>query len=180
MSRRVRGRDVLWGGACLGLGAWLVASVASQHPQRVFDRVRRYDVTGTLIPDWRFLAPEPAQHDFVLLRRTLEVDGTETPWVNVVSVRQRAWSHGFWFPRRRLDKAIFDLCDQLTRQISLIGDDGTSGTAYKLLCGLVERHVRTAAGAVAPKGFQFMLARSSGYDSSEEPEYVYLSRFEKL
>lgn len=179
MSRRVRGRDLLWGGACLGLGAWLVASAASQHPQRIFDRVRRYDVTNTLIPDWRFFAPEPAQHDFVLLRRTLTAEEIETPWVNVVEVRPRAWSHGVWFPARRLDKAIHDLSDQLTRQMGLIGDDGTSGTAYKLLRGLVERHVRAESGAT-PKGFQFMLARSGGYDGSEEPDYIYLSKFEEL
>jgi hypothetical protein len=76
-------------------------------------------------------------------------------------------------------KAIHDLSDQLTRQMGMIGDDGTSGTAYKLLRGLVERHVRAEPDAT-PKGFQFMLARSGGYDGSEEPDYIYLSKFEEL
>jgi hypothetical protein len=176
-----RGRTVALGAACVGLGAWFVASVVSQHPQRAFDRVRRFDATNTLIPDWRFFAPEPAQHDFGVLCRTLDADGAETPWVEVVPVTPRRWTDGVWFPKRRVDKAIFDLCDQLTRQIGLIGDDGTGSTAYALLRGVVERHVRRAAGGGAlPRGFQFMLARSSGYDLTEEPDYIYLSKFEAI
>lgn len=174
-------RTVFWGSACAGLGTWFVATVFSQHPQRIFDRVRHYDATNTLIPDWRFFAPEPAQHDWVLLRRTLGGDGVETPWVNVIDVRQRQWWHGIWFPNRRLDKALHDLSDHLTRHMGLIGDDGTGGTAYALLRGVVERHVRVGtAGQATPAGFQFMLARCGGYDDSEEPDYIYLSKFEPL
>ncbi|TYB39240.1 hypothetical protein FXF50_08330 [Micromonospora sp. AP08] len=170
-----------WAGACVGLGAWFVASVLTQHPQRIFDKVRRHDPTGTLLPDWRFFAPEPAQHDFVLLCRTLNADGSESAWVNVVDTSPRAWTHGFWYPARRLDKAVHDLCDQLTRQLGLLGDDGTDSPAYALMRGLVRRHVcRATAGGVSPRGFQFVIARSSGYDEREEPEYVYLSRFEPL
>lgn len=172
---------VLPAAACLGFGAWLVISVLSQHPQRIFDRLRRHDPTGSLIPDWRFFAPEPAQHDFALLRRTLEEDGTETPWENVIDIQPRLWWHGFWFPERRRDKALHDLCDQVTRHMSLLGDDETKVPAYALMRGVVERHVRASIkGDRKPRGFQFVIARSSGYDDAEEPEYIYLSRFEKL
>jgi hypothetical protein len=167
--------------AYVGLGAWFVASCIGQHPQRAFDRVRQLDPTGTLIPDWRFFAPEPAQHDFVLLRRTLDADGTETPWESIVEIKPRTWRHAFWFPERRLDKAVHDLCDQITRQMSILGDDGTNGPSYALLRGLAERHVREASvGRYSPQGFQFMIARCGGYDETEEPDYIYLSRFEPL
>ncbi|GAA2709334.1 hypothetical protein ACFY2R_01790 [Micromonospora olivasterospora] len=181
MTARQPGRSGLVTlGACLGLGAWFVASVLSQHPQRVFDKLRRHDPTGTMLPDWRFFAPEPAQHDFVLLVRCLGHDGAESPWESVVEISPRAWTHGFWHPARRMDKAVHDLCDQLTRHLGLLGDDGTSTPAYALMRGVVERHVRAKAGGPPPKGFQFVIARAAGYDDREEPEYVYLSRFESL
>lgn len=179
-GRRPGAADVAWAGACAGLGAWFVASILSQHPQRIFDRLRRAEPTGVALPDWRFFAPEPARYDFVVLYRTLRADGTETPWQAVAEPKPRTLRHAVWFPERRLDKAVHDLCDHLTQQLNVFGDDGTGAPAYALLSGMVRRKVDESATGDRPRGFQFLIARSSGYDEGEEPRYMYLSRFEKL
>jgi hypothetical protein len=166
--------------AYAGLGAWFAASVFSQHPVRVFDRIRHHDPTGILFPDWRFFAPEPARHDFVLLYRTLEQDGEQSPWHGVEDATRRSWKHAVWFPRRRIEKGLYDLCDQILQHLSLIGDDGTRGPAYALMRGVVRGKIRAERGSDLPTGFQFMIARSGGYDEREEPEYVYCSRFERM
>jgi hypothetical protein len=174
-------RRAWWSLVCAGLGGWFVASVLSQHPQRMFDRLRYHDPTGTLLPDWRFFAPEPAQYDFVLLRRELDASGVETPWQVVLDGIPRAWRHSLWFPRRRLDKGVHDACDQIARHLNLLGDDGTSAPAYALMRGLVEQSVAGEyQGRPPPRGFQFLIGRFAGHDRSEKPQYIYLSRFEKL
>jgi hypothetical protein len=177
----IRGGHTWWVLVCTGLGSWFVATILSQHPQRTFDRLWHHDPTGTLLPDWRFFAPRPGQHDTVLLRRELDADGVETPWKLVIDAVPRAWHHGVWFPRRRLDKGVNDLCNQIAWHTDIMGDDGTSGPAYALMRGLVEQSVlRDCHGRQPPDGFQFLIGRYAGHDGDVEPEYIYLSRFEKL
>lgn len=179
-SRRPSAGDLAWVGACAGFGVWFIASVVSQHPQRIFDRLRRVEPTGLALPDWRFFAPEPARYDFVVLYRMLRADGSETPWQALAEPKPRIPRHAVWFPERRLDKALHDLCDRLTQQLNVFGDDGTDALEYTLLSGLIRRRVEESADGDRPRGFQFLIARSSGYDEGEDPKYLYLSRFEKL
>ena len=50
---RLPARSVEW-----GLAGALLVTAAAQHPNKMFDRVRRLDPIGILIPNWRFFAPE--------------------------------------------------------------------------------------------------------------------------
>ncbi|XTZ13642.1 hypothetical protein ACQSSU_19185 [Micromonospora echinospora] len=85
-----------------------------------------------------------------------------------------------WSAERRLDKALHDLCDRLTQQLNVFGDDGTDAPEYALLSGLVRRRVEESADGDQPRAFQPLIARRSGYNEGEDPKYMYLSRFEKL
>src|SRR6266498_683301 len=127
----------------IGLATWLVATALGQHPHRMFGRIRGHDPIGMLIPNWRFFAPIPAQHDFHLLYRVLTPTGEQTPWTNATNATPRAWSHALWFPDRRRDKAVFDLCGQLIEQLALRGGQITGTPAYRLLRDLVAVAVET-------------------------------------
>lgn len=163
------------------LAVWFAVTVASQHPHRVFDRFRAYDPTGLLVPNWRFFAPEPAHHDFHLLHRVLTADGAETPWSETVQIAPRAWSHMAWFPDRRRDKAVFDICNELIGRMAVAGPEVKGAPGFELLGNLVEHTVRREhAGREAPQGFQFVVARHTGHDEDHDPDYVLVSPFVPL
>lgn len=164
--------------ACAGLGAWLVATAAGQHPHRAFDRVRACDPIGLLLPDWRFFAPEPAMHDFGILHRLATADGELTPWRETTRIAPRAWQHTFWFPDRRRDKAMFDLCRELIPLATTPDVDLVSTAPFELLRDFVAREVRReAAGGAPPRGFQFLIARHTGHDQRHEPDYLLASPY---
>jgi hypothetical protein len=169
--------------ACAGLGAWLVATAAGQHPHRAFDRVREWDPIGVLLPDWRFFAPEPAKHDFRVLHRLVTADGGVTPWRETTRIAPRAWHHTLWCPSRRHDKAMFDLCRELIARTTDPAVDlaSTPPFQFELLRDFVAREVRreTADGA-PPRGFQFLIARHTGHDQRHEPDYLLASPYVEL
>jgi hypothetical protein len=163
------------------LAGWFTATVAGQHPQRLFDRVRRHDRIGLLVPDWRFFAPEPARHDLHVLHRVLTADGEETPWTETSRITPRAALQTFWFPSRRREKALYDICSTLTTLMTRPGLDPTRFAAYRMLAASVESAVRTEyAQAPAPRGFQFVVARSAGFDPGPELEFLFVSPFARL
>jgi hypothetical protein len=164
-----------------GLGLWFVVTAASQHPNNLFDRLREYDKSSLLIPNWRFFAPEPARHDFHVLHRVLSVDGVETPWVETSRIAPRVWTQAFWHPGGRGHKAVFDVCHDLVRHMQTPELDLTRTPAYRVLQDFVEGTVRASyAGRQLPQGLQFTIARHTGYDQEQDPEFILVSRFVPL
>ena len=113
-----------------------------------------------------------------MLHRVLTADGEQTPWAETTHIPRRTWRQVVWFPERRQDKAIFDICADLIVHLGRPGVDVTTTPAYEVLRDFVEQTVRRrqAAGRT-PKGFQFVIARSAGYDESTDPDYLLVSPF---
>ncbi|WP_189218860.1 MULTISPECIES: hypothetical protein [Streptomyces] len=161
----------------VALAVWLVATALSQHPNRSFDGLRRYDPLGVMIPNWRFFAPTPAQHDYHLLYRTLSHDGEQSQWEAASTITPRSWAQSIWSPGRRQEKAVFDLCSELV-SIDGHGKNIVETTAYKLFKGFVAHKLANAEGGNRDiRGFQFLIVRYSGHDDSEEPLYSFVSPF---
>ncbi|MFF7638388.1 hypothetical protein ACFZB9_35345 [Kitasatospora sp. NPDC008050] len=134
-----------------------------------------------LIPNWRFFAPEPAQHDVHLLHRVRLADEAGTAWPQTNPIAERTWRQSVWFPERRRDKAMFDLCAELIPRLGPAGLDLTSVPAYRVLRDFVEVAVRREYHErELPCGYQFVIARGTGYDEEGEPEYVLVSPFHPL
>lgn len=165
--------DLALRGALVG---WLAATALSQHPNRQFDRLRKYDRSGVALPNWRFFAPEPCTHDFRVLHRTLAKDGTQSHWQETYTVAPRRMSHMFWFPERRRDKGMNDICNELVRSLQDPELDLSSTPAYRVLRDYVQ--VTLAAETDSFRGFQFLVVADSGYDEDDETHYVFASKFE--
>jgi hypothetical protein len=172
-------RRVAEAGTALALAGWVVATAVSQHPNRAFDRLRRFDRTGVAIPNWRFFAPEPATHDFRVLHRYLCADGTQTEWQESNVISQRAWRQSFWFPDRRRDKAMSDICNEIIGHLRTPGQDLTVTPAYRILRDFVAARLAATHTGPDPQGFQFLVVSDCGYDDETEPDYLFASRFEK-
>ncbi|MBJ7329031.1 MAG: hypothetical protein JHC95_03980 [Solirubrobacteraceae bacterium] len=158
--------------------AWIGVTAASQHPHRAFDRLRSLDPLGMAVPNWRFFAPEPAQHDYHVLHRVLTATGDQTPWRETTEISPRRTRQVVWFPDRRREKATFDLASELITLMAEPAVDLTQTVPFDLLRARVEQRVRDQSeDGPLPQGFQFLLARHTGYDDSGEPDYILASPF---
>ncbi|WP_051062158.1 hypothetical protein [Ilumatobacter nonamiensis] len=166
----------------LALTGWTLATMVSQHPSKAFDRLRKYDATGVVLPNWRFFAPEPAKHDLRILYRVLTVTGEEQPWDELDPIAHRRWFHPLWFPRRRTHKAVSDLTGMFFASMGQVGLDPAESVPYRLLRDHIEHYVtaQERASDDRPRGFQFLLVRDTGYETDEDPDYLYASRFEAI
>ncbi|GAA4785839.1 hypothetical protein GCM10023329_40670 [Streptomyces sanyensis] len=160
--------------ACSGM---LLGTLATQHPSgELFNRVRELDRTLVLLPNWRFFAPTPARHDYQFLYRTLSHDRETSNWTAVEVIADRRLSQVLWFPSRRTEKAVFDACQEVIRVL----DDGFAvaehNASYRLLREFIRNRINRS-GEEGTKGFQFALGRAAGFDTSEEPEIVFVSPY---
>ena len=128
------------------MAAWLVVTVVSQHPDRGFDKLRKADPTGLLIPNWRFFAPEPAVDDTHLLYRFHSPEtGEYSQWYSANQAQQRKLVHAFWFPGRREEKAVFDVTAGLLSNVN----SGISASETRQLSAfsLLSNYVRVKTGS---------------------------------
>jgi hypothetical protein len=183
MSRADRLRDaapVRWSLAA-SLGGWMLATLLSQHPHRGFDRLREHEPFGLLLPNWRFFAPEPSQHDYHVLHRVLTAEGQQTEWVESIELVARTWGQTVWFPKRRQGKAVSDIATELLQIFSTTSVDVSVTVPYRLLRDHVELLVREEwRERPLPQGFQFLIARHTGHDEAHDPEYLLASAFVPL
>ncbi|NUR92449.1 MAG: hypothetical protein HOY71_50970 [Nonomuraea sp.] len=163
------------------LGAWFAVSFAKQEPTRRTEWHRKLDPGGFLLPEWRFFAPHPGVHDNNVLYRDELPDGELTPWKEITTAVPRKILHIFWFPEHRADKVIFDLAGEVSNTI-LDGklespEDIQLSLPYLFLLNHVTHNHSHAPGAIRT---QFLIARSSGFDQSEEPLMIFYSNLHPI
>ncbi|MEV0237970.1 hypothetical protein [Nonomuraea sp. NPDC050786] len=163
------------------LGAWFAAATIKQEPTRRLEWHRKIDPGGLLLPEWRFFAPHPGVHDNNVLYRDELEDGELTPWKEITSAVPRKIRHIFWLPEHRIDKVIFDLAGEVSNTI-LDGklespEDIQLSLPYLFLLNHVTHNHPHHPRAIRT---QFLIARSAGWDESEEPLIVFYSNLHPI
>lgn len=153
----------------------LAATIAGQHPSKIFNRLQLKD-TMSVLPNWRFFAPTPAMHDYHLLYRTLSSDGETSRWKSVEVITGRKLTQIVWFPTRRPEKALFDVCSDILYFIDKGFPVVTRTPGYRVMLAYLRRRMRED-GVGDAEGFQFTLVRAAGYDTSEPPETIFVSPY---
>ncbi|MFI7276880.1 hypothetical protein ACL02R_28075 [Streptomyces sp. MS19] len=164
------------GAARVAAALVLLGTVCSQHPNQAFNRVAKLDSFSALFPNWRFFAPNPAQHDYQFHYRTLDTAGETSPWRPVDVIAGRKPYQIAWFPGRRPEKAVFDLGTEVLHFLDKGFAAATRTPAYRILCDFLRTEIGRE-GLPDVKGFQFTLLRTAGYDDAEEPEIVFVSPY---
>ena len=77
----------------------------------------------------------------------------------------------FWFSSRRTEKAVFDICTAIIKNIAK-GADPTGTPPFRVLSEFMRRQIREAPNLADVRGFQFAVVRAAGHDDSEEPEVL--------
>ncbi|MGX2997511.1 hypothetical protein JNUCC64_25170 [Streptomyces sp. JNUCC 64] len=158
--------------------AALVATLLAQHPHSAFERLRERDVFS-LLPNWKFFAPNPATHDYHYLYRTLDDDRRTSAWIELDLIVPRAPIQAVWFATRRTEKAVFDICTAILRRVS-IGEDPTGMSSYRVLSEFIRKQIRETTGVSGVRGFQFSVVRAAGHDDSEDPEVLFVSAYQEM
>jgi len=165
-----------WGSGAIGgtVLAWIIVTMLAQVPSPAFGRARSRDWLG-LVPNWRFFAPNPAQHDFAIyVRPTRPVGERQAQWTRPRVVAERRLHHAVWFPQRRADKALFDLCSDLLPVLdSEFPHRVESRPVFKVLRAWAIADL--LAQGVEDDYFQLALVRFAGSDDSVDPEIVFVS-----
>lgn len=131
--------------------AMLVVTVAGQHPFEQFSRFRSKDILS-LVPNWRFFAPNPCMHDSHFLYRTVDADGNASPWHDAFTTETRKPQHIVWFPTRRADKGVFDACADILPTLEFGGFEAASRTpGYRM----VTEHLRVLIRSRGPVAGEF-------------------------
>ncbi|MER6294595.1 hypothetical protein ACWDMR_27650 [Streptomyces althioticus] len=158
--------------------ALLVTTLAAQHPNPAFERAREKDLFS-LVPNWKFFAPNPATHDYHYLYRTLDENRTTSPWIELDLIQNRKMSQAFWFSSRRTEKAVFDICTAIIKNIAK-GSDPTGTPPFRVLSEFIRKQIREAPNVTDVRGFQFAVVRAAGHDESEDPEVLYVSTYQAM
>lgn len=155
----------------------LLCTLAGQHPLPEFSRVRVRDVFS-LLPNWRFFAPNPATSDYHFLYRTVDADGTASPWHDASGIEEREPLHILWFPTRRADKAVFDACQDIMPALEEGFGVAARTPGYRLVAEYVRALITSQGGSAgAVGGFQFALASGTGYDVRYRPTIFFVSPY---
>ncbi|MBF9337236.1 hypothetical protein G3N30_13770 [Microbacterium lacticum] len=160
------------------LTLWSAATLATQlgKGQRA---IRSFDPTGLIIPDWRFFAPFPAEHEYHLLYRDELTDGTTSVWNEISFGQRRTLLHLIWAPHRRAEKGLFDATSELLQVTESTDDVGIIklSAAYLALLNVVTHQV--AHGPDAQRT-QFLVVRAAEYEPGVIPDPLFLSDLHRL
>jgi hypothetical protein len=157
------------------LGAWFAATVVSSEPRRKFEQLRRFDPIGCYLPEWRFFAPRPGEHDIHLLVRDELDDGYVTDWHDAAGHATRRLHHLVWNTSIREQKVVLDclyglqnFSTQVEHQPELI----QLSLPYLRLLSYASYQMPHHARA---RRTQFVLVAAKGWDERAEPTVVFLS-----
>lgn len=120
--------------AGLLLGAWFAASVAANvTPRR--GPIRRARLAW-LLPEWRFFAPTPAGHDYVIFMRWRRRDGAPSRTRTLCWPERSRFLYPVANPYSRIRKVVRDSVDALLVVATLdepVGEDLVSSPGYVTL-----------------------------------------------
>lgn len=161
----------------LALGGWFGLSVLQQMDRTRLPR--RVDPTSMVIPNWRFFAPVPARHDFNVLYRGRDFAGTVGDWQEESFTVPRALAQVFWHPKRRVEKAIFDVASELFQVSGELKDPRAIqlSVAYLSLLNYLTKGIDHPEGRAE---VQFLIARSALHEPRVEPQLLFLSEWHRL
>lgn len=153
---------------------WFLLSVLVLVP-KLRTWIRLWDLF-TLVPEWRFFAPNPVQGDYYLLYRDQLADGTVTGWSEVRLGQKRRWWNVAWNPGKRASKALVDAIVELSGEAKTSPAVLVGSIPYLALLNYISSLKRFSSPAFTQ--FTILHALSSGED--REPKLVFASDLHSL
>lgn len=158
------------------LTVWLLASAYSQTKGRGVGRLRSHDIFS-LIPNWSFFAPRPGTSDYHLLFRDIAADGAPLSWEEIPLADKRSLRGALWNPQKRKTKTLSDV----VRGLLVLAQDTTLKDYSMTLPYLaILNYVSSLPRPAGRLETQFMILKSEGFFSRDDPKFLFLSNLHSL
>lgn len=158
-------------------GMWLILSIFANFTNFKWIKWLKYRDPFSLIPSWSFFAPNPGTSDFQILYRDSLFDGTYTYWKEI-EYRDKSLLDMIWNPEKRKRKAIVDLCTFVLQ----IADRNSKNK--RLLVSVPYLTILTYINSIPRNNLaihrQFLIARTFGFNTTKEPEILFISHSHRL
>lgn len=158
------------------LGAWLMVSALSQLNLPPATVLKSHDVFS-LIPNWSFFAPRPGTSDYHLLFRDLSSSGEPGRWQEIPLADKRTLWGAIWNPQKRQTKTLSDVVRGLLR---LAQDKSLQDYSLTLPYLVILNYVSSIPRPGTSAQTQFMILKSEGFFSNEDPQFLFLSNTHEL
>jgi hypothetical protein len=156
--------------------AWFLLSVLNQFNRGALIRWIKQRDAFSLIPVWTFFAPRPGVTDYNVLFRDRGRDGRCGSW-HEVQADQPRWFKGIWNPGKRVRKGTTDVCNMLMRHADpKLGKKMYVQMPYLTLLHHACEQPRSELSFLR----QFAIVRTFGFESTEEPQVVFVSALHRL
>jgi hypothetical protein len=160
----------------LALCAWFVISALAQLNWAKAKKLKSYDAFS-LIPNWSFFAPRPGTSDYHLLFRDTDSSGTAGSWQEIPLAGKRTLSGAIWNPQKRRTKTLSDVVRGL---VMLSRDRSLSDYSLTLPYLVILNYVSSLHRAARSGCTQFMILKSEGFYSTQDPQFIFLSKEHRL
>lgn len=156
---------------------WFSLSALGQLKLTAFEPLRAHDVFS-LIPNWSFFAPRPGTSDYHLLFRDRNSSGNFGKWQEVALADPRTLIGAIWNPQKRNKKALSDT----VRAISILLTKAGSLQGIHLSIPYIAtlNYISSIPRSGPSTQTQFMILKSDGFLSSQDPELVFVSHVHLL
>jgi hypothetical protein len=157
-------------GIALGVLAIIfILTIIGQFQNKFVNDIRQKDLLNFL-PAWYFFAPTPVTYNVFLVYRVAYEDGQSSVWQQVAFHEQRMWWHCIWNPKKRMNKAFFDLMKDLIDHIRLNRDEHfvAMSLPYLILLNFVSSREHPIAAAQV----QFAIMRKESGETDHEVLFV--------
>ena len=156
----------------LALCVWFAISALAQLNRGAVKKLKDHDAFS-LIPNWSFFAPRPGTSDYHLLFRDTDGAGVGGEWQEIPLAQRRTLLGAVWNPQKRKTKTLSDV----VRGLVLLSQDRSLREYSLTLPYLIILNYVSALSRPERAGWtQFMILKSEGFYSTQEPQFIFLSK----
>ncbi len=155
---------------------WFIVSLLSQVTRVPLAALKSRDVFS-LLPRWSFFAPRPGTFDYHLLFRDYLTDGSYSAWQELPLADQRTISGALWNPEKRCRKVLSDIVRSL---IQLRETSTKSAFVMSIPYLITLNYISSVEHNLHAQSTQFMILRTDGFLTANEPRLVFKSDLHRL
>ena len=158
------------------LALWFLLSALAQLNFRAMGAVKARDMFS-LIPNWSFFAPRPGTFDYHLVFRDLGSAGEFSKWQEIPLAEERTLWGAMWNPEKRSKKVLSDVVQSLVR---LAQDKSIRDYSLAIPYLVILNYISSFPRKMATLQTQFMILRSDGFFSQQDPQFIFRSNMHML
>jgi hypothetical protein len=156
---------------------WFSFAALAQLKLTAFEPLRPHDIFS-LIPNWSFFAPRPGTSDYHLLFRDCDSSGNFGKWQEVALSDPRTLIGAIWNPQKRNKKALSDTVRAISILLTKTGS--LKGIHFSIPYLATLNYISSIPRSGSATQTQFMILKSDGFLSSQDPELVFVSHVHLL